>query len=128
KTTPSTGASFDETPCRQSVTPGNDTWRTPDAANRAVGNLVRGHNGDIESPPAIDMLQGNDGRPPHQRTVVGTVGCWSVKPDAASAHATNGGLLNQADKQEQPRSVSHCVPRLAALSGFLSSVSPTWVS
>jgi hypothetical protein len=35
------------------VTPGNDTWRTPDAANRAVGNLVRGHNGDIESPPAI---------------------------------------------------------------------------
>ena len=56
--------------------------------------------GDIESPPAIDMLQGNHGRPPHQRTVVGTVGGWSGKPDAAPAHATNGGLLNQADKQE----------------------------
>src|SRR5215467_1167155 len=103
RNSPWTGGLFDGTPCRQSVTPGNDTWRTRDVPNRAAGNLVRGHNGDIESPRAIGTLQGNDRRPPHQQIVVGTVGGSSGKPDAASAHATNGGLLNQADKQEAAR-------------------------
>jgi hypothetical protein len=51
----------------------------------------------------VAMLQDNHGTHPHQRTVVGTVGGWSGKPAAASGHATNGGLLIQADKREMTK-------------------------
>ena len=107
KTTPSTGVLYDGTLCLQSATLGSDTWRTHDAAIHEVRTLAHGRNEGIETPRAIDMLQGTADMPPRLRTVAGTAEGSSETPGVASAHATNGGFLNQADKQELTRNVSN---------------------
>src|SRR5437867_6851874 len=53
---------------------------------------------------------GRAGMPPRTRTVAGTREGWSGTPDAAWADATNGGLLNQADKHETTTCVGGPTP------------------
>jgi hypothetical protein len=96
----STGFSFDGLSCPLSATPGNDTWRTPGAVTRAAETLAHADNGDIENLQAIDTAQGNAYMPPRPRTVSETLGGWSGTLDEASADATSGGFLTQADKQK----------------------------